>query len=92
MCCWTRTRPRAPNRPKTISAIAGNNVGLGFGFTANEITSGGTTAFTFANPGAGEVASSTLGLCHGHSRRHPAPKTPIYPEIEAYYNLSSPDA
>jgi hypothetical protein len=68
--------------------IAGNNVGLGFGFTANEIT-GGTTAITFADPGAGGVASSTLGYAT-KTVTDSGTKNQIYPEIEAYYNLSSP--
>ncbi len=68
--------------------IAANNYGLGFGFTANEIISG-TTSFTFANPGAGGVASSTLGYLT-KSVTDPTTHQLINPEVEAYYNLSNP--
>ncbi len=68
--------------------MAFNNPGLGFGFTANEVTSG-TTSFTFANPGEGGVASSTLGYVTG-TIEDKSTKAQIHPEVEAYYNLSSP--
>jgi hypothetical protein len=83
-----------PNAPATADpeddyfGMAFNNPGLGFGFTSNEIVSG-KTSFTFANPGVGGVASSTLGYVTGtieDSFTH----NQIHPEIEAYYNLSSP--
>jgi hypothetical protein len=83
-----------PNTPSPVApgddyfGIAGNNVGLGFGFTANEIT-GGTTAITFEHPGEGGVASSTLGYAT-HTVEDSGTKKPIYPEIEAYYNLANP--
>jgi hypothetical protein len=70
--------------------MAFNNPGLGFGFTANEITSG-KTSFTFANPGTGGVASSTLGYVTG-TIEDKSTKAQIHPEVEAYYNLSSPAA
>jgi hypothetical protein len=69
--------------------IAGNNPGLGFGFTANQIVPGGSTSFSFEEPGLGGVASSTLGYAT-HTVEDSATKKPIYPEIEAYYNESSP--
>lgn len=68
--------------------MAFNNPGLGYGFTANEIVSG-TTSFTFENPGIGGVASSTLGYVHG-TIEDSFTKKQIHPEVEAYYNLSSP--
>lgn len=83
-----------PNTPASASptedyfGMAFNNPGLGFGFTANEITSG-TTSFTFANPGTGGVASSTLGYVTG-TIEDSFTKLRIHPEIEAYDNLSSP--
>ncbi|HTC58875.1 MAG TPA: hypothetical protein VK691_02030 [Solirubrobacteraceae bacterium] len=83
-----------PNTPPSLSTeddyfgIAGNNVGLGFGFTANNIT-GGTTAISFEHPGAGGVASSTLGYAT-HTVEDSGTKKQFYPEIEAYYNLSAP--
>jgi hypothetical protein len=83
-----------PNTPASAGStedyfgMAFNNPGLGFGFTANEITSG-TTSFTFASPGAGGVASSTLGYVTG-TIEDSFTKKQIHPEIEAYYNLSSP--
>jgi hypothetical protein len=83
-----------PNTPASAGptedyfGMAFNNPGLGFGFTANEITSG-TTSFTFADPGAGGVASSTLGYVTG-TIEDTFTKKQIHPEIEAYYNLSSP--
>ncbi len=83
-----------PNTPTSAGAtedyfgMAFNNPGLGFGFTANEITSG-KTSFTFANPGTGGVASSTLGYLTG-TIEDKSTKAQIHPEVEAYYNLSSP--
>jgi hypothetical protein len=83
-----------PNTPASASptedyfGMAFNNPGLGFGFTANEITSG-KTSFTFENPGTGGVASSTLGYVHG-TIEDSFTKKQIHPEVEAYYNLSSP--
>ncbi len=83
-----------PNTPASAGptedyfGMAFNNPGLGFGFTANEITSG-TTSFTFANPGTGGVASSTLGYVTG-TIEDTFTKKQIHPEVEAYYNLSSP--
>ncbi len=83
-----------PNTPTSAGptedyfGMAFNNPGLGFGFTANEITSG-TTSFTFENPGAGGVASSTLGYVTG-TIEDKSTKAQIHPEVEAYYNLSSP--
>jgi hypothetical protein len=83
-----------PNTPASASptedyfGMAFNNPGLGFGFTANEIVSG-TTSFTFANPGTGGVASSTLGYVNS-TIEDSFTKKQIHPEIEAYYNLSSP--
>src|SRR3984957_12113694 len=83
-----------PNTPASAGptedyfGIAFNNPGLGFGFTANEITSG-TTSFTFANPGTGGVASSTLGYVTGEIEDK-FTEAQIHPEVEAYYNLSSP--
>ncbi len=83
-----------PNTPASASptedyfGMAFNNPGLGFGFTANEIVSG-TTSFTFENPGTGGVASSTLGYVHG-TIEDSFTKQQIHPEVEAYYNLSSP--
>ena len=83
-----------PNTPTSAGptedyfGMAFNNPGLGFAFTANEITSG-TTSFTFANPGTGGVASSTLGYVTG-TIEDKFTKAQIHPEIEAYYNLSSP--
>lgn len=68
--------------------MAFNNPGLGFGFTANEIVSG-KTSFTFAKPGVGGVASSTLGYVTG-TIEDKSTKAQIHPEVEAYYNLSSP--
>ncbi len=68
--------------------IAGNNPGLGFGFTANEVVSG-STSFSFAEPGAGGVGSSTLGYVT-KTVEDSATKKPIYPEVEAYYNDASP--
>jgi hypothetical protein len=80
--------PASAGPTEDYFGMAFNNPGLGFGFTANEIVSG-TTSFTFANPGVGGVASSTLGYVTGtitDSFTHEQ----IHPEIEAYYNLSSP--
>lgn len=83
-----------PNTPASAGptedyfGMAFNNPGLGFGFTANEITSG-KTSFTFANPGTGGVASSTLGYVTG-TIEDKSTKAQIHPEVEAYYNLSSP--
>jgi hypothetical protein len=83
-----------PNTPASAGptedyfGMAFNNPGLGFGFTANEITSG-TTSFSFANPGEGGVASSTLGYVTG-TIEDKFTKEQIHPEVEAYYNLSSP--
>lgn len=83
-----------PNTPtglestKDYFGMAFNNPGLGFGFTANEITSG-KTSFTFASPGEGGVASSTLGYVTG-TIEDESTKAQIHPEVEAYYNLSSP--
>ncbi len=83
-----------PNTPAGIEptqdyfGMAFNNPGLGFGFTANEIVSG-TTSFTFASPGEGGVASSTLGYVTG-TIEDKSTKAQIHPEVEAYYNLSSP--
>lgn len=83
-----------PNTPASAGptedyfGMAFNNPGLGFGFTANEITSG-TTSFTFENPGTGGVASSTLGYVKG-TIEDSFTKEQIHPEVEAYYNLSSP--
>src|ERR1700722_7253826 len=83
-----------PNTPTSAGptedyfGMAFNNPGLGFGFTANEIKSG-TTSFTFANPGTGGVASSTLGHVPG-TIEDKSTKAQIHPEVEAYYNLSSP--
>jgi hypothetical protein len=83
-----------PNTPASASptedyfGMAFNNPGLGFGFTANEIVSG-TTSFTFANPGTGGVGSSTLGYVSS-TIEDSFTKNQIHPEIEAYYNLSSP--
>jgi hypothetical protein len=83
-----------PNTPASAGptedyfGMAFNNPGLGFGFTANEITSG-KTSFTFANPGEGGVASSTLGYVT-HTVEDSFTKLQIHPEVEAYYNLSSP--
>jgi hypothetical protein len=83
-----------PNTPAGAGAtedyfgMAFNNPGLGFGFTANEIVSG-KTSFTFANPGTGGVASSTLGYVTG-TIEDKSTKAQIHPEVEAYYNLSSP--
>ena len=83
-----------PNTPAGIEptedyfGMAFNNPGLGFGFTANEITSG-KTSFTFENPGAGGVASSTLGYL-ASTIEDTFTHEQIHPEIEAYYNLSSP--
>ncbi len=83
-----------PDNPSSIPAgedyfgIAANNPGLGYGFTANQIVSG-STSFTFEHPGAGGVASSTLGYVTGEitdSFTH----NKIHPEVEAYYNLSNP--
>ncbi len=84
-----------PNTPTSASptedyfGIAGNNKGLAFGFTANEIVPGGSTAFSFEEPGIGGVASSTLGYVTG-TIENKSTKAQIHPEIEAYYNLSSP--
>ncbi|HEY5194506.1 MAG TPA: hypothetical protein VIJ39_11635 [Solirubrobacteraceae bacterium] len=83
-----------PNTPSGAGStedyfgMAGNNPGLAFGFTANEIVSG-STAFEFMHPGEGGVASSTLGYVT-HTVEDSGTKKPIYPEIEAYYNESSP--
>ncbi len=83
-----------PNTPASAGptedyfGMAFNNPGLGFGFTANEIVSG-TTSFTFANPGTGGVGSSTLGYVTS-TIEDSFTKLQIHPEIEAYYNLSSP--
>jgi hypothetical protein len=83
-----------PNTPSGLEptedyfGMAFNNPGLGFGFTANQITSG-KTSFTFANPGTGGVASSTLGYVTG-TIEDKFTKAQIHPEVEAYYNLSSP--
>lgn len=83
-----------PNTPASAGptedyfGMAFNNPGLGFGFTANEITAG-KTSFSFANPGVGGVASSTLGYVNG-TIEDSSTKKQIHPEIEAYYNLSSP--
>jgi hypothetical protein len=83
-----------PNTPSSAGAtedyfgIAASNPGLGFGFTANEIVSG-TTSFSFENPGAGGVASSTLGYATD-TIEDSKTKKPVYPEVEAYYNLSNP--
>ena len=83
-----------PNTPASAGptedyfGMAFNNPGLGFGFTANEVTSG-TTSFTFASPGEGGVASSTLGYATG-TIEDKSTKAQIHPEVEAYYNLSSP--
>ncbi|HEV7937547.1 MAG TPA: hypothetical protein VGP18_05925 [Solirubrobacteraceae bacterium] len=83
-----------PNTPASAGptedyfGMAFNNPGLGFGFTANEITSG-TTSFTFASPGTGGVANSTLGYVTG-TIEDTFTKKQIHPEVEAYYNDSSP--
>ncbi len=69
--------------------MAGNNKGLAFGFTANEIVSG-STSFNFESLGEVSVASSTLGYVTG-TIEDEFTKEQIHPEIEAYYNESSPD-
>ena len=80
--------PAGAGSTEDYFGIAGNNPGLAFGFTANEIVSG-STAFEFKHPGEGGVASSTLGYVT-HAVEDSGTKKPIYPEIEAYYNLASP--
>ncbi|MGH2831230.1 MAG: hypothetical protein ACRDK2_00505, partial [Solirubrobacteraceae bacterium] len=82
-----------PNTPPGVKpgedyfGITANNPGLGFSFTANEITKG-PTGFTFENPGSGGVSSSTLGYVT-HTVEDSFTKKQVHPEIEAYYNDSS---
>jgi hypothetical protein len=80
--------PAGAGSTEDYFGMAFNNPGLGFGFTANEITAG-TTSFTFENPGPGGVASSTLGYVTGTIEDTFTHKQ-IHPEVEAYYNLSAP--
>jgi hypothetical protein len=80
--------PSSAGPTEDYFGIAANNYGLGFGFTANEIISG-ETSFTFEKPGAGGVASSTLGFVT-KSVTDPTTHQLVYPEVEAYYNLSNP--
>jgi len=83
-----------PNTPLSAGptedyfGIAANNPGLGFSFTANQDVSG-STGFSFKHPGEGGVASSTLGFVT-KSVLDPFSHNHIYPEVEAYYNLSNP--
>jgi hypothetical protein len=83
-----------PDNPSSIPAgedyfgIAANNPGLGYGFTANQIVSG-SSSFTFANPGNGGVASSTLGYVT-NTIEDSFTHNQIHPQVEAYYNLSNP--
>ena len=68
-------------------AIAGENPGLGYGYTSNIATETTPTSFTFANPGA-FTSGATLGFTTKTKVRlgHAA-----FPAVEAYWTDTTPD-
>ena len=68
-------------------AIAGENPGLGYGYTSNIATEATPTSFTFASPGA-FTSGATLGFTTKTKVRlgHAA-----FPAVEAYWTDTTPD-
>jgi hypothetical protein len=70
-------------------AIAGENVGIGYGYTSNIASETTPTSFTFADPGA-----FTSGVTLGFSTNpveNPVTHHAVLPAVEAYWTDTTPD-
>jgi hypothetical protein len=78
-----------PETTDETFAIAGENPGLGYGYTSNIATEATPTSFPFADPGA-FTSGATLGFST-NPVENPVTHHAMLPAVEAYWTDTTPD-